>query len=180
MRQLLDKVVDVPEEVPLLVRVVDVPVVQADRGVDVFFFGVKGVGDVLAGVEQGVVDFLVGVKGVGDVLAGRWSRVLWSSSFPSRASMMCWRSMEQGVVELFAGVKGVRDVLAEFWSWVLVPGEEVIFLPTHTVCIVEYRQVQLDMVVDVPVIVHVRCLVQMRRRGPAVAVLGQGEHAGIP
>ena len=37
----------------------------------VFFFGVKGVGDVLAGLCLGVYVFFVGVKGVADVLAGR-------------------------------------------------------------------------------------------------------------
>ena len=48
-----------------------------EQGVDVFFFGVKGVGDVLAGLCLGVYVF-VGVKGVDDVLAGR------SGAFRSR------------------------------------------------------------------------------------------------
>ena len=68
-----------------------------EQGVDVFFFGVKGVGDVLAGLCLAftssslvssasmtclldVVELFVLVKGVGDVLAGRLSRVLTSSS----------------------------------------------------------------------------------------------------
>ena len=108
------------------------------------------------------MELFVGVKGVCDVLAGRWSRVLLSFSLESRASVTWLLGESRGVDEFFIGVKGVGDVLAEFWSWVLVPGEEVIFLPTYTVCIVEYPQVQLDMVVDVPVVVHVRGLVQMR------------------
>ena len=53
------------------------------EGFDVFF-GVKCVGDVLAGLRLGY--FFVGVKGVDDVLAG--------------------------VLELFVLVKGVGDVLA--------------------------------------------------------------------
>ena len=35
------------------------------------FLGVKGVGDVLAGVGQGVEELFAVVKGIGDVLAGR-------------------------------------------------------------------------------------------------------------
>ena len=65
-------------------------------------------------------------------------------------------------MEFFVGVKGVDDVLAGLWSRVLVLGEEVIFLPTRTVCIVEFPQVQLDKVVDVPVVVHVRCFCSCR------------------
>ena len=41
-----------------------------EQGVYVFFVGVKGVVDVLAGV----VELFVLVKGVGDVLAGRGAR----------------------------------------------------------------------------------------------------------
>ena len=47
VRQLLDKVVDVPDEVFVGKLAVE------QLGVDVFFFGVKGVGDVLAGREAG-------------------------------------------------------------------------------------------------------------------------------
>ena len=57
-----------------------------EQGVYVFFVGVKGVVDVLAGFCLGVYFFVL-VKGVDDVLAGR-------------------------VEELFAVVKGVGDVLA--------------------------------------------------------------------
>ena len=56
-------------------KVVDVSVVQVDgsskQGVNEFFVGVKGVGDVLAGVEQGDDEFFAGVNGVGNVLARR-------------------------------------------------------------------------------------------------------------
>ena len=61
-----------------------------EQGVYVFFVGVKGVVDVLAGLCLGVY-FFVGVKGVDDVLAG--------------------------VVELFVLVKGVGDVLAGRGAW---------------------------------------------------------------
>ena len=108
MRQLLDKVVDVPDEVPQfkfsLVGVVDVPVVQIvglcapvveqivvcqkfaeQLGVDVFFFGVKG---------------------VGDVLAGRWSWVLWSSSLESRASLTCLLGVGAGFLWIYSQFQG--------------------------------------------------------------------------
>ena len=72
-----------------------------------FFFGVKGVGDVLAGLFEQVVDvFFFGVKGVGDVLAGL-CLAFTCSSLVSRASMT--RLLD--VVELFVLVKGVGDVL---------------------------------------------------------------------
>ena len=64
-----------------------------EQGVYVFFVGVKGVVDVLAGLCLGVY-FFVGVKGVDDVLAGvvelfacwAWSRVFTSSSLVLKAS----------------------------------------------------------------------------------------------
>ena len=116
--QFFDKVVDVPVvalgtfvvAVPLLERLLTCPL-RSLLGF-VFFFGVKGVVDVLAGLvtcsslvsrasvtcllgfEQGVDVFFFGVKGVGDVLAG----------------------VEQGVEE-FAVVKGVGDVLAGRGAW---------------------------------------------------------------
>ena len=62
---------------------------DVELGVDVFA-GVKGVGDVLAGVEQGVKEFFAVFKGVDDVLAGRGA----------------------GFEVFFVGVKGVDDVLA--------------------------------------------------------------------
>ena len=63
---------------------------DVELGVEKCFFGVKGVGDVLAGfdVELGVVFSLV-----------------------SRASMTCLLDREQGL-DVFFGVKGVYDVLA--------------------------------------------------------------------
>ena len=71
-------------------------------------------------VEQlGVDVFFFGVKGVFDVLAGRWSWVLTCSLQLSRASVTCLLGFEQCVEEFFAVVKSVFDVLARRWSWVL-------------------------------------------------------------
>ena len=97
------------------------------------FFGVKGVGDVLAGLCLGVYVFFVGVKGVGDVLAGR-SGALRSRQgrltcllgveqgvheffLVSRASVTCLLGVEQGLHDFFAGVKDVGDVLAGRGAW---------------------------------------------------------------
>ena len=55
--------------------------------------------------------FFFGVKDVGDVLAGCWSRVMTFSSLVSRASVTCLLGVEQGIHVFFAGVKGVGDVL---------------------------------------------------------------------
>ena len=53
-----------------------------------------------------------GVKGVGDVLA-----VMTCSSLVSRASVTCLLGFEQGVDVFFVGVKGVDDVLAGRGAW---------------------------------------------------------------
>ena len=84
------------------------------------FVGFKGVDDVYAAMEQSVLELFAGVKGVVTCLLGVGAGC---------CGALRWRQRR-------------RDVLDGFWSWVLVPGEEVIFLPTHTVCIVEYPQVQ--------------------------------------
>ena len=77
-----------------------------EQGVYVFFVGVKGVVDVLAGLCLGVY-FFVGVKGVDDVLAGR------SGALRSRQGRLtCLLGVEQGIHVFFAGVKDVGDVLA--------------------------------------------------------------------
>ena len=57
----------------------------------------------LLGVEQGVDVFFFGVKGVVDVLAGRRSWVLTCSFLVSRASVMCLLGVEQGVDVFFVG-----------------------------------------------------------------------------
>ena len=82
---------------------------DVELGVEKCFFGVKGVGDVLAGfdVELGVV--FSGVKGVDDVLAGREQGL--TCSLVSRASMTCLLGVEQGL-DVFFGFTGVDDVLA--------------------------------------------------------------------
>ena len=62
----------------------------------------------LLGFEQGVDVFFFGVKGVGDVLAGRSGAL---RSRQGRRLRACW-ALELGVDVFFAGVKGVGDVLA--------------------------------------------------------------------
>ena len=88
------------------------------EGVDVFF-GVKCVGDVLAGLRLGYF-FVVSRASITCLLG------YWSSSFSSRASVTCLLDVELGAevvkgvddvlagcfVELFAVVKDVGDVLA--------------------------------------------------------------------
>ena len=82
----------------------------------------------LAGLCLGVYVFFVGVKGVDDVLAGR-SGALRSRQgrltcllgveqgvheffLVSRASVRCLLGVEQGLHDFFISVKGVGDVLA--------------------------------------------------------------------
>ena len=75
---------------------------------------------------------VVQFKGVGDVFAARWRWVFTCSSQVTRASGTCLLGLEQGVDEFFAVVKGVDDVLAGAME----------------------QGVQLDKVVDVPVVVR--------------------------
>ena len=70
----------------------------------------------LPGVEHGVDVFFFGVKGVVDVLAGRWSWVL-TFFLVSRASVTCLLGVVHGVEEFFAVVNGVGDVLAGRGAW---------------------------------------------------------------
>ena len=81
MRQLLDKVVDVPVFVVVL-DTVEVPQLQFVKGLEsrasvTCLLGVGAGGRrrrASWALEQGVVELFVGVKGVCDVLARRWSR----------------------------------------------------------------------------------------------------------
>ena len=65
----------------------------------------------LLDVELGVEECFFGVKGVGDVLAGLDVELGVVLSLVSRASMTCLLDVELGV-DVFFGVKGVDDVLA--------------------------------------------------------------------
>ena len=108
-----------------------------EQGVFVFFVGVKGVVDVLAGFCLGIY-FFVGVKSVDDVLAEGVEQVVevvgfWVQGVSDVQGVLgfVWvfiSSLAQGVDDvlagllgayLFVGVKGVDDVLAGL-VWVLI------------------------------------------------------------
>ena len=83
---------------------------DVELGVEEFFFGVKGVGDVLAGMEQGV-DVFYGVKGVDDVLAGV-EQGAYGGVYGDGAVDGFFR----GFSAVFALLRVVPELSASFWS----------------------------------------------------------------
>ena len=85
---------------------------DVELGVEECFFGVKGVGDVLAGldVELGV-DVFFGVEGVDDVLAGV-EQGAYGGVYGDGAVDGFFR----GFSAVFALLRVVPELIASFWS----------------------------------------------------------------